>query len=55
VAVSRDPDDDHVIAAAVAADAALIVTGDRDLLVIGAYRQIRIIPPAEAIKVIAGT
>lgn len=29
--VSRDPDDDHVLAAALAAQASLIVSGDKDL------------------------
>lgn len=45
--VSRDPDDDQVLAAAVAGGAEAIVTGDRDLLVLKAYRGIAIITPAE--------
>jgi len=32
--VCRDPDDDHVIAATLAVKAAMIVTGDKDLLVL---------------------
>ena len=51
--VSRDPDDDHVIAAAVAAQAEWIVTGDRDLLVLGSYEGIAIITPAQALRALA--
>jgi putative PIN family toxin of toxin-antitoxin system len=45
--VSRDADDDQVLAAAVAAGAALIVTGDQDLIVIGRYDGIDIVSPRE--------
>ena len=44
--VVRDAADDHIIAAAVAAGAAFIVTGDRDLLALREYGGIRIITPA---------
>jgi predicted nucleic acid-binding protein len=46
--VLRDPDDDAVIACAVAA-AANIVSGDLDLLAIKKYREIEIISAAEFI------
>ncbi len=44
--VSRDPDDDQVLAAAVAGEAEAIVTGDRDLLVLLVHRGIPILTPA---------
>ena len=50
--VPADPDDDHVIAAAIAAKAELIVSGDRHLLALGTYQSIRIITPAEAVRLI---
>jgi putative PIN family toxin of toxin-antitoxin system len=46
-AVSRDPDDDQVLAAAVVGDVEAIVTGDRDLHVLETHRRIAIISPAE--------
>jgi uncharacterized protein len=45
--VSRDADDDVVLATAVAAGATLIVTGDQDLLVIGRYNGIDIVSPRD--------
>jgi len=50
--VAADPDDDHVIAAAVAAKADLLVSGDRHLLAIGNHHGIRILTPAEAVRLI---
>ena len=47
VAVSRDPDDDRLVEAALAANADVIVTGDQDLLTIGSVDQIRILTPRE--------
>lgn len=47
--VPGDPDDDHVIAAAVAAAADLLVSGDGHLLAIGQHLNIHIVTPAEAV------
>lgn len=47
--VSRDPDDDAVLALAVASQADLIISGDADLLTLGAHAGIPIIDPAAAI------
>jgi putative PIN family toxin of toxin-antitoxin system len=46
-AVSRDPDDDHVLAAAIIGGVDAIVTGDRDLLVLRTHRGIPIVAPAD--------
>ena len=50
--VAADADDDHVVAAAIAAKADLIVSGDRHLLDIGSHRGIRIITPTMAVDLV---
>ena len=45
--VCRDPDDDLVLATALAGSAEAIVTGDADLLTHGSYSGIEIISPRE--------
>lgn len=51
-AVCRDPDDDVVLATAIAARANLIVTGDDDLLVLGTYAGIAIVSPRRLLEVL---
>jgi putative PIN family toxin of toxin-antitoxin system len=48
--VSRDADDDHVLACALAAQADLIVSGDDHLLSLKIHQQIPIVAPAEALR-----
>jgi len=52
--VPDDADDDQVIAAAVAAGADWIVSGDADLLSMSSYQGIAIITAAQAVQRIAG-
>lgn len=51
--VSRDPEDDHVIACALAAQADIIVSGDRDLIEIKQRQGIEIVSTALAIERVA--
>jgi uncharacterized protein len=52
VRVSRDADDDAVLACALAARAALIVSGDDDLLVLKQFSNIPIVLPHQALRII---
>jgi putative PIN family toxin of toxin-antitoxin system len=45
--VERDPSDDKFLECAVAGKARVIISGDKDLLSIGRYRQVRIQTPAQ--------
>jgi putative PIN family toxin of toxin-antitoxin system len=49
-----DPDDDHVLACAIAAQADLIVSGDRHLLDLKEHQGIRIVTVVEAVRAISG-
>jgi predicted nucleic acid-binding protein len=44
---------DYTLAAAVAAKADLLVSGDRHLLALGTHDHIHIVTPAEAVRLIA--
>ena len=50
----RDPDDDHFIRAALAAQAPLLVSGDADLLEVPAIEGLRILTPTQALAAIEG-
>ena len=52
--ISRDPDDDAVLALAVVARADVIVSGDDDLLALGGYAGIPIIGAADALRRLTG-
>lgn len=47
--ILNDPDDDQVLACALAAQADIIVSGDGDLLALGAYQGIPIIIAAQCL------
>ncbi|MFZ2161897.1 MAG: PIN domain-containing protein [Sideroxyarcus sp.] len=51
--ILADPDDDHVLACAHASDAEVIVSGDKHLLGLGAFKGIEIITAAQAQERIA--
>ena len=51
-AISDDPDDDHLLAAALEGRAAFLVTGDRHVLALGEYEGIRIVTPAAFLKIL---
>ncbi len=54
--VPTDPDDDHVIAAAVTGQADLIASGDkRDLLPLGSFAGIEIVTAREAVERLGAT
>ena len=50
VDVCRDPDDNHLLALCKDGNADLLITGDKDLLVLKTFSKTRILPPAEFIK-----
>lgn len=53
--ILADPDDDQVLACAVAAKADLIVSGDSDLLALREYQAIPIVKPTDALLRISST
>lgn len=51
--IVSDPDDDVVIGTALAANADLLVTGDRPLLLVAKYQGVRTVGVADAMELIA--
>jgi predicted nucleic acid-binding protein len=49
--VSRDPDDDKFIEAAILGACDFVVSGDKDLLTVGSYQGIKIVSTAEFLKI----
>ena len=52
VGVSRDPEDNKFLEAAIEARAQYVVTGDKDLLDLKIYRHVRIVRPAAFLKML---
>ena len=48
--VCRDPDDDAVLALAIAAQADIVISGDDDLLCLGSFEGIPVLTPAQALQ-----
>ena len=51
--VAPDPDDDAIVSCAIEGDADYIVSGDAHLLGLGEYEGVRIVEPAEFVRVLA--
>ena len=49
--VEKDPPDDRVLECAVAAKADFIISGDKHLLDLGNFREIKIVGPAEFLEI----
>ena len=50
--ICRDPDDDIVLATAVAGRVDLVITGDDDLLVLKTFSGIRILSPRQVLEIL---
>lgn len=48
--IVRDPDDNKIIEAAIEGKCDYIITGDKDLLVLKRYKNIKIVTPTEFLK-----
>ena len=52
--ILNDPDDNHILATASKADASFIISGDRHLLDLKEWEEIRMVSPAEFMEEIIG-
>jgi putative PIN family toxin of toxin-antitoxin system len=52
ISIVRDPDDDKILACAIACDADYLVTRDKDLLSLDVHAGIRMLPPEEFLQCI---
>ena len=50
--ISRDKDDDKILKCGIESKADFIITGDKDLLVLKEYKNIRIINPREYLEIV---
>jgi predicted nucleic acid-binding protein len=50
--IAADPDDDRVLECAVAGECSFIVTGDKHLLVLGTYANIRILKVTDFLEIL---
>ena len=53
VTICRDPDDNKVIETALIGECRFIVSGDKDLLVLGSYNNIKIVKPAQFLEILS--
>jgi putative PIN family toxin of toxin-antitoxin system len=51
--ITRDPRDDYLLCPAVIERVDYVVTGDKDLLVLGSYRGVHIVTPREFVILLA--
>ena len=51
--ICRDPDDDYILAAAVNAGCAYLVTGDKDLLALKNYKSLGIVTPRKFAELVS--
>ena len=52
VQVCRDPKDDQILELAVNGNAAFVVTGDKDLLVLNPFHGVKIVTPSQLLELI---